>query len=150
MSSFLLTVMFIYKMVEIQLFLRQLIRELTMKCHIQYLHRVCTRLVFCVNGQNCIYTHRKKKKESFEILSSRNWMPHLDTECTFIPKNENNFIKFIVQRAVSSYTRTKPYIKQSFFFLWRCDPTRVTASSFLRFLDHIQRRTTVGRTPLEK
>ena len=23
-----------------------------------------------------------------------------------------------------------------FFFLWRCDPTRVMASSFLRFLDH--------------
>jgi hypothetical protein len=33
-----------------------------------------------------------------------------------------------------------------FFFLWRCDPTRVMASSFLRFLDHTQRRTTVGRT----
>jgi len=31
-----------------------------------------------------------------------------------------------------------------FFFLWRCDPTRVMASSFLMFLDHTQRRTTVG------
>ena len=38
----------------------------------------------------------------------------------------------------------------SFFFLWRCDPTRVMASSFLRFLDHTQRRTTVGRTPLDE
>ena len=37
-----------------------------------------------------------------------------------------------------------------FFLLWRCDPTRVMASSFLRFLDHIQRRTTVGRTPLDE
>ena len=36
------------------------------------------------------------------------------------------------------------------FFLWRCDPTRVMAYSFLRFLDHTQRRTTVGRTPLDK
>ena len=32
--------------------------------------------------------------------------------------------------------------------MWHCDPTRVIASSFLRFLDHTQRRTTVGRTPL--
>jgi len=32
----------------------------------------------------------------------------------------------------------------------RCDPTRVMASSFLRFLDHTQRRTTVGRTPLDE
>ena len=36
------------------------------------------------------------------------------------------------------------------FFLWRCDPTRVMAFSFLRFLDHTQRRTTVGRTPLDE
>ena len=36
-----------------------------------------------------------------------------------------------------------------FFFLWCCDPTRVMASSFLRFLDHTQRLTTVGRTPLD-
>jgi len=41
-------------------------------------------------------------------------MPHLDTECTFIPKNENKFITFLVQHAVSSYTRTKPHIKQAF------------------------------------
>jgi hypothetical protein len=35
-------------------------------------------------------------------------------------------------------------------FLWRCYPTRVMASSFLRFLDHTQRRTTVGRPPLDE
>jgi len=39
---------------------------------------------------------------------------------------------------------------QYLFFLWRYDPTRVMASSFLRFLDHGQRRTTVGRTPLDE
>jgi len=36
------------------------------------------------------------------------------------------------------------------FFLWRCDPTRVMASSFTRFVDHTQRRTTFGKTPLDK
>jgi len=36
------------------------------------------------------------------------------------------------------------------FFLWCCDPTRVMVSSFTRFLDHTQRRTTVGRTPLDE
>ena len=34
--------------------------------------------------------------------------------------------------------------------LWRCGPTRAMASSFLRFLDHTQRRITVGRTPLDE
>ena len=41
----------------------------------------------------------------------------------------------------------------SFFFslsLWRCDPMCVMPSSFLRFLDHTRRRTTVGRTPLDE
>jgi hypothetical protein len=38
----------------------------------------------------------------------------------------------------------------SFFSLWRCDLTRVVASSFLRFLDHTKRRTTVGRTSLDE
>ena len=40
-------------------------------------------------------------------------------------------------------------IKNIIFYV-RCDPTRVMASSFLRFLDHTQRRTTVGRTPLDE
>jgi hypothetical protein len=34
---------------------------------------------------------------------------------------------------------------QSLIF-WRCNPTRTTASSFFGFLNHTQRRTTVGRT----
>jgi hypothetical protein len=34
------------------------------------------------------------------------------------------------------------------FFLWRCSPALAMASSFLRILDHTQRHTTVGRTPL--
>jgi len=34
--------------------------------------------------------------------------------------------------------------------LWRCSPTRAMASSFTRFLDHTQRRTTFGRTPLDE
>jgi hypothetical protein len=40
--------------------------------------------------------------------------------------------------------------KHRLFFLRRCDPTRVMASLFLRFLDHTQRRTTVGRSPLNE
>jgi len=35
-------------------------------------------------------------------------------------------------------------------FLWRCNRTRVIASSFLRFLDHKQRHNTFGRTPLNE
>jgi len=34
-------------------------------------------------------------------------------------------------------------------YFWRCGPTRAMASSLLRFLYHTQRRTTLGRTPLD-
>ena len=36
-----------------------------------------------------------------------------------------------------------------FFKIWRNSPQRARASSFTRFLDHTQLRTTVGRTPLD-
>jgi hypothetical protein len=37
-----------------------------------------------------------------------------------------------------------------FFFFLRCVPTRAMAFPFTRFLDHTQRPTTVGRTPLDE
>ena len=56
-----------------------------------------------------------------------------------------------------SFTSRQPLVsctlhfRNSFFLLWRCDPTQVMASSFTRFfLDHTYRRTTVGRTPLDE
>ena len=42
------------------------------------------------------------------------------------------------------------YFINFFFPLWRCSPTRAMTSSTLRFLDHTQQRTTVGRTPLDE
>jgi len=47
-------------------------------------------------------------------------------------------------------TCISPRATMKLFFLWRCCPTRVMASSFLRILDHTQRRMTVGRTPLDE
>jgi len=37
-----------------------------------------------------------------------------------------------------------------FYFFWRDSPQWGRASSFTRFLDHTQRRTTVGRTPVDE
>jgi hypothetical protein len=36
------------------------------------------------------------------------------------------------------------------YYLWLCSPARAMASSFTRFLDHKQRRATVGWTPLDE
>ena len=40
--------------------------------------------------------------------------------------------------------------KPQYFFLRRCVPTQAVAPSFTTFLDHTQRRTTPGRTPLDE
>ena len=56
--------------------------------------------------------------------------------------------------SLTQYRFDYRFVNELFVFysfpLWRCDPTRLMASSFLRFLDHTQRRTTVGRTPLDE
>jgi len=52
-----------------------------------------------------------------------------------------------------SFGRTTFGISLTFvccLFIWRISPHWARASSFLRFLDHTQRRTTVGRTPLDE
>jgi hypothetical protein len=50
----------------------------------------------------------------------------------------------------TDYSMCEQTTYTAIFLLWRCNPTRVMASSFLRFLDHTKRRTTVGRTPLDE
>ena len=49
-----------------------------------------------------------------------------------------------------THTHTHTHKHKLFFMLWRCDPKRVIASSFLKFLDHTQRRSTVGRNSLDE
>ena len=53
------------------------------------------------------------------------------------------FFKFI-------YLFLNLFIYLIYLLLWRCDPMRVMSSLFLMFLDHTQRRITVGRTPLDE
>ena len=53
---------------------------------------------------------------------------------------------YIFRSSYSSFILLCPH----FFFLWRYGPTRAMASTFMRFLDHIQRRITVSRTPLDE
>jgi hypothetical protein len=42
------------------------------------------------------------------------------------------------------------HVPYYYFFLWLCSPARAMASSSTRFLDHTQRRATIGRTPLDE
>jgi hypothetical protein len=50
------------------------------------------------------------------------------------------------------YVHMCPCVMNHFiiYSMWGCEPTRSMTSSFLRFIDHKQRRATVGRTPLDE
>ena len=71
-----------------------------------------------------------------------------------VQKRENREINFYIPLIGKLYcnvsTHHVVHIWVNVFFLWRCDPTRVMVSSFLRFLEHTQRQTTVGRTLLDE
>ena len=60
--------------------------------------------------------------------------------------------KLDVYESVHRDTAMKITNKMNYFLflLWYCDPTRVMAFPFTRILDHAQRRTTFGRTPLDE
>ena len=60
---------------------------------------------------------------------------------------EGFIIVFLVQRV---RIRLCLWGLSVFLSFWSCSPTRVMVSSFRVFLDHTQRRTTVGRTPLDE
>jgi len=48
------------------------------------------------------------------------------------------------------YIMCSVIIRSIHHYFWRDSPQWSKASSFLMFLDHAQRRTTVGRTPLDE
>ena len=65
---------------------------------------------------------------------------------------EIRLVKFPFQQNLTRITSTL-HVDQYNFLLLLCGaaaPTRAMASSFTRLLDHTQRRTTVGRTPLDE
>jgi hypothetical protein len=66
------------------------------------------------------------------------------------PRLSNNTTVKIILRVIRRVSFRKWRTEFNLFLLWGCDPTRVVASSFLWFLDHAQRRTTIGRTPLDE
>ena len=74
----------------------------------------------------------------------RNCPKHVE----FHSKNKFETLVHLVGFIISTNILLFEFHMYVFSPLWRCGPTRAMASSFLRFLDHTQWRTTVGRTPL--
>jgi hypothetical protein len=71
-----------------------------------------------------------------------------------VSKNTGIFIKSLWKPQISAryvlYQHIIFVIIASFVCFWRDSPLWARAFSFTKYLDHTQRRTTVGRTPLDK
>jgi hypothetical protein len=70
--------------------------------------------------------------------------------CVFRDSNQVLYVPNGRQKRYCSADIIRGEAHIEFLFLWRFAPTRTMATSFSRFLDHAQRHTTVGRTPLDK
>jgi len=63
------------------------------------------------------------------------------------PKDVVNLTDFIIPLRLSYHFLLFVCL---FLCIWRDTPQCARTSSYVRFLDHTQRRTTVGRTPLDE
>ena len=106
----------------------------------QIVHLVCS---YYTNNSKSTVNKRTKSPSIYKHFS--NYKKATCFGCTKLPLSGFMFQEYIKRKSYS-YS----YMNSVFFSLWHCDPMRVMASSFLRFLDHTQRRTTVGRTPLDE
>ena len=65
-----------------------------------------------------------------------------------VPQRARNLLSII---EIIGYWEGLPFPEVAFFFFFFCcGQTPARTSSFMRFLDHTQGRTTVGRTPLDE
>jgi hypothetical protein len=98
------------------------------------------------------YCSGKKQTPHYSIGST---VRDIDILPTCIPTLWRFFFEILNTRRMTKSRKSHQkhsslQIIKIMFFLWLCDPTRVMTSSFLKFLDHTQRRTAVGRTPLDE
>ena len=111
---------------------------------------MCAELLLSVPAKYIWSVHRKElyvTKSGRGTRSDNYCAPHREKFYFFLQKKKI--------RVIGYYKIVTPIIfidniNSEFFPLWRCGPTRAMASSFLRFLDHTQRRITIGRTSLDE
>ena len=123
--------------------------------------RTLTSISKRLNGKIIWEKAQKARSELASRLNTNEWMKVQVFRCVFLCTTCRYTLPYETQTPHPHYkqpilkttTSKRMRIESSFIDfspLWRCGPTRTTASSFLRFLDHTQQRITVGRTPLDE
>ena len=94
-----------------------------------------------VPKRNTVKVYRRKGRKAPRILKSFNLKVFgvMGSKCVWLGKFFQTF-----------WRKIRIYLEGLKIFFWHNSPQRATASSFTRFLDHTQRRTTFGGTPLDE
>jgi len=96
-----------------------------------------------------------KNRLPFKGTQTSYFVLNVSIFCILIPQNNNNlsihFFGFLRARKCGKKQNIQYQgtLINILTFFWRDSPQRAMASSIMMFLDHTQRRTTVGRTPLD-
>jgi hypothetical protein len=100
-------------------------------------------------GHNRLSTHHNTTLQKF-VRHWRTWSTIYTCECSSVHVTQTVIHSTLLLLLLLLLVLLLLLSSLSVFPPWRCGPTRAMASSFLTFLDHIKRHTTVGRTPLDK
>ena len=82
-------------------------------------------------------------------ISRKTYSRYLDINGNYILSHLMHLVLKIILGNMTKYNKIS-FKVGDFFPPWRCGPKWAMASSFLKFVDHTQRRITVGRTPLDE
>ena len=91
--------------------------------------------------------------QKYRTLYVKTWVRFVTASNTKSPLSVKRYQTVLVAAESCKYKTSVSGNKEREFFVfvfWHNSPQWAMASSFPRFLDHTQRRTTVGRTPLDK
>ena len=127
----------IYRMLKTQSLRTQLLGVLSP----EYWKHLCSHLYCLQLNTDC---HRTEIFNSH--LNAANTQTHTHTQSVHLQTCPFGFCRGF-RNLVSNFIA---FVAVVFVVFWRDSPQWAMASSFLRFLDHTQRRITVGRTPLDE
>jgi len=83
------------------------------------------------------------------LNGARHWIPSC-VSFIHLPSSQPNFLRWVLMLSFHVLYFISAALRLKVFFIGAAAPREPWPPHFLRFLDHTQRRVTVGRTPLDE
>jgi len=117
-------------------------------------HRIGDKHCYLGRRLTCYFLHKPSSFGTYTIILTCTFSRYKARNGWLELSKWKNECLFSAAPRQTNQSRSSPVNckRDTFVCFWRDSPPSqwATASSFMRFLDHAQRRTTVGRTPLDE